>query len=158
MRQWHRHSPYGAVGIYIGGSDRACDSAISPRPGSARRLPRAGGSSPCTPGRRPPSGAALGGQPGHQGRGGRRRPGRALGFGPRTPIYYDMEAYPARVTGAALRFFVRVDYGAAPAGYLSGVLRQLPLRDHDLAREYSGHTYAMPDAIYDALWNVQECR
>jgi len=38
-------------------------------------------------------------------------------------------------------------------GYLSGVYGSSRSGIIDLAREYSGHTYAMPDAIYDALWN-----
>jgi glycoside hydrolase-like protein len=154
MRRWKSRSPYGAVGIYIGGSDRACDQANLTaawvhREASAgwRFFPMYAGpqaafgelKSPASQGARAAADAVVQAQ--------------RLGFGPRTPIYYDMEAYPARDTGAALRFLSAWTKGLHRLGYLSGVYSSSRSGIIDLARNYSGHTYAMPDTIYDALWN-----
>jgi hypothetical protein len=154
MRAWWRHSPYGAVGIYIGGADRACDQANLSQ-GWVRReaalgwrfFPMYAGpqaafgqlKSPAAQGARAAADAVT--------------DARALGFGPRTPIYYDMEAYPARDTGAALRFLSAWTKGLHRLNYRSGVYSSSRSGIIDLARQYAKRTYAMPDAIYDALWN-----
>jgi hypothetical protein len=154
MRAWRRHSPYGAVGIYIGGSDRACDqrnltAAWLRREASAgwRFFPMYAGPqaafgelrSAFSQGIRAAADAVVQAQ--------------QLGFGPRTPIYYDMEAYPAKDTGVALRFLSAWTTALRRLGYLSGVYSSSRSGIIDLARQYSGHKYAMPDVIFDALWN-----
>jgi Domain of unknown function (DUF1906) len=154
MRTWWRHSPYGAVGIYIGGSDRACDqenltAAWVHREASAgwRFFPMYVGpqaafgelGAPASQGARAAADAVTQAQ--------------ELGFGPRTPIYYDMEAYPSRDTGKALRFLSSWTSALHRLGYLSGVYSSSDAGVSDLAQQYSRHRYAMPDAIYDALWN-----
>jgi hypothetical protein len=154
MRKWMRRSPYGAVGIYIGGSDRACDqrnlTAAWVRQQASlgwRFFPMYAGpqasfgelSSPSSQGVRAAADAVVQAQ--------------RLGFGPRTPIYYDMEAYPAKDTGAALRFLSAWTTALHRLGYMSGVYSSSRSGIIDLARQYSRHKYAMPDAIYDALWN-----
>jgi Domain of unknown function (DUF1906) len=154
MRTWKRHSPYGAVGIYIGGSDRACDqvnltAAWVRREASAgwRFFPMYAGpqaafaelNSASRQGTRAAADAVVQAQ--------------RLGFGPRTPIYYDMEAYPAKDTGAALRFLSSWTKALHRLGYLSGVYSSSRSGIVDLARQYPKHRYTMPDAIFDALWN-----
>jgi hypothetical protein len=154
MRKWKRHSPYGAVGIYIGGSDRACgqanlSAAWVRRESSAgwRFFPMYVGPqasfgelrSASSQGTRAAADAVVQAQ--------------KLGFGPRTPIYYDMEAYPAKDTGAALRFLSSWTKALHRLGYLSGVYSSSRSGIVDLARQYSKHQYTMPDAIFDALWN-----
>ncbi len=154
MRQWRRHSPYRAVGIYIGGSDRACDQS-NLTAGWVRREAGAGWkffpmyagpqaafgelSNPAAQGTRAAADAVTQAQ--------------RLGFGPRTPIYYDMEAYPARATGAALRFLSAWTQALHRLNYLSGVYSSSRSGIIDLSRQYGRGAYAMPDAIYDALWN-----
>ena len=154
MRQWRRHSPYRAVGIYIGGSDRACDQS-NLTAGWVRREASAGWkffpmyagpqaafgelSQPAAQGARAAADAVVQAQ--------------RLGFGPRTPIYYDMEAYPARATGAALRFLSAWTMALHRLNYLSGVYSSSRSGIIDLSRQYGRGAYAMPDAIYDALWN-----
>ena len=76
-----------------------------------------------------------------------------LGFGPRTPIYYDMEAYPAKTDRGRAAVPVRVDEALHRLDYRSGVYSSSWSGVVDLARQYARHQYAMPDAIYDALWN-----
>jgi hypothetical protein len=154
MSAWRRHSPYGAVGIYIGGSDRACDqhnltAAWVRRQAAAgwRFIPMYAGPQASFgelkfPARQGPRAAADA-----------VARAEALGFGPRTPIYYDMEAYPARDARVALRFLSAWTRALHRLGYLSGVYSTSQSGIIDLARWYSGHRYAMPDVIFDALWN-----
>jgi hypothetical protein len=154
MGQWRRHSPYRAVGIYIGGSDRACDqsnltAAWVRREAAAgwKFFPMYAGpqaafgelSNPAAQGTRAAADAVAQAQ--------------RLGFGPRTPIYYDMEAYPAKDTGAALRFLSAWTTALHRMNYLSGVYSSSRSGIIDLSRQYGRGAYAMPDAIYDALWN-----
>ena len=154
MAAWKRSSPYGAVGIYIGGSDRAC-SQDNLTQAWVRQQARAGWrffpmyagpqaafgelSAPVSQGEKAAADAVAQAQ--------------RLGFGPRTPIYYDMEAYPADTTGLALRFLSAWTTGLHRLGYLSGVYSSSSSGVVDLSHEYSGHQYVMPDTIFDALWN-----
>jgi Domain of unknown function (DUF1906) len=64
-----------------------------------------------------------------------------------------MESYPANKTGAALRFLSAWTKALHRLGYLSGVYSSSSSGVVDLARQYSGHQYVMPDTIFDALWN-----
>jgi hypothetical protein len=154
MSAWYRHSPYGAVGIYIGGSDRACDQANLTSAWVRRQAAAGWRFIPMYAGPQ----AAFGELKSPAGQGPRAAAdavaqAQALGFGPRTPIYYDMEAYPARDTGVALRFLSAWTRALHRLGYLSGVYSSSRSGVIDLARQYSGHRYTMPDVIYDALWN-----
>lgn len=154
MRRWKRHSPYGAVGIYIGGSDRACDQR-NLTPGWVRSQASAGWHFfPMYAGPQ----AAFGELKQASSQGVRAAAdavvqARRLGFGQRTPIYYDMEAYPAKDTGAALHFLSAWTQALHRLNYVSGVYSSSRSGIIDLARQYSKHKYAMPDTIYDALWN-----
>ena len=154
MRQWRRHSPYRAVGIYIGGSDRACDQSNltagwvrSEAAAGWKFFPMYAGpqaafgelSNPAAQGARAAADAVAQAQ--------------RLGFGPRTPIYYDMEAYPAKDTGAALRFLSSWTAALHRLNYLSGVYSSSRSGIIDLSRQYGRGAYVMPDAVYDALWN-----
>lgn len=154
MRAWRRHSPYRAIGIYIGGADRACAQANLTqswvRGESAagwRFIPLYAGpqaafgeiSHPVNQGKSAAEDAAV--------------QAARLGFGPRTPIYYDMEAYLPGVRVKALRFLSAWTTELHKLGYESGVYSSSDSGVVDLARNYHGHRYAMPDIIYDALWN-----
>jgi Domain of unknown function (DUF1906) len=154
MRAWWRHSPYGAVGIYIGGSDRACDQANLSAAWVGREAGRGWRFFPMYAGPQAAFGELR--SPGAQGARAAADAvvdARSLGFGPRTPIYYDMEAYPAKDTGAALRFLSAWTKGLHRLNYRSGVYSSSRSGIIDLSRQYARHNYAMPDAIYDALWN-----
>ncbi len=154
MRAWKRSSPYRAVGIYIGGSDRACDQR-NLTAGWVRReaaagwrfLPMYAGPqasfgqlrSPASQGKAVAADAVL--------------QAERLGFGPLTPLYYDMEAYPPKYTGAALRFLSAWTKELHKLGYYSGVYSSSDSGTADLAKVYHTGRFAMPDVIYDALWN-----
>jgi Rv2525c-like, glycoside hydrolase-like domain len=77
----------------------------------------------------------------------------ALGFGPGTPIYYDMESYAPGQSRAALTFFSSWTTQLHALGYRSAIYSSSSSGISDLARNYNGGTYAMPDVIDDAWWN-----
>lgn len=154
MRAWRRHSHYRAVGIYIGGRDRACGqrnlSAGWIRHEAAagwRFFPMYVGpqasfnqlKAPVREARRAARDAVA--------------QARRLGFGPRTPIYYDMEAYRPRRTGEVLRFASAWTRRLHKLGYRAGIYSSSQSGIVDLARHYGSHRFKMPDVIYDALWN-----
>jgi hypothetical protein len=156
MRTWRRRSRYRAVGIYIGGSDRTCFqqnlSLAWVREQAAdgwRFIPMYAGpqaeygqlSAPAQQGRAAADDAVL--------------QAERLGFGPLTPLYYDMEAYPAGESDRVLRFVSAWTAQVHRLGYLSGVYSSSDAAIADLARQYRTGQFAMPDVIYDALWNGQ---
>ena len=154
MSAWRRQSPYRAVGIYIGGSDRACaqpNLTASWLRGEARAgwhfFPLYVGAqaefgelkSPAVQGAAAATDAVT--------------QARLLGFRRRTPLYYDMEAYAPRQTPAVLTFLSAWTLAVHHLGFDSGVYSSSLSGIDDLAQQYFTGTYAMPDVIYDALWN-----
>ncbi len=154
MAAWRRYSPYRAVGIYIGGSDRACDQA-NLTAGWVRAEAAAGWRFiPMYAGPQASFGQLK--SPARQGTAAARDAAvqaQRLGFGPRTPIYYDMEAYPNADTLPALRFLAAWTSELHRLGYKSGVYSSSDSGIVDLARHYRPGRFAAPDVIYDALWN-----
>ena len=154
MRAWRRRSPYRAIGIYIGGADRAC---AQPNLSQAwvRAEARAGWRFiPLYAGPQAVFGELR--APVRQGLAAARdaaAQARRLGFGRRTPIYYDMEAYNPGVRIAALRFLSAWTRELHRLRYSSGVYSSSDSGIVDLSRQYARRTYAMPNVIYDALWN-----
>ncbi len=122
MQTWLRLSPYRAVGIYIGGSDRACAqpsltaSWVSQQQASGWHFipiyvgPQARFGEISSAARQAVSAAkdAVG-------------QAQLLGFGPGTPLYYDMESYPATLNGRVLRFLTSWTRELHTLGYSSGV-------------------------------------
>jgi hypothetical protein len=156
MTTWLRRSPFRAIGVYIGGSDRAC-AQPDLTPGWIRGEAAAGWHFiPMYVGPQ----AAFGqiSAPARQGRAAANdavMQAERLGFGPRTPVYYDMEAYSPAEAGTALAFLSAWTSRLQALGYSSGVYGSSNAGVGYLARQYSGHTYAMPNVIFDALWNGQ---
>jgi hypothetical protein len=154
MRAWRRDSPYRAIGIYIGGADRAC---AQPNLSRSWVLAQARAGWRFIPMYAGPQ-AAFGelNRPIAQGRAAAAdavNQARRLGFGPRTPLYYDMEAFAPRSRIAALRFLSAWTATLHRLGYRSGVYSSSDSGVVDLARQYFRRVYAMPDIIFDALWN-----
>jgi hypothetical protein len=154
MREWMRRSPYGAVGIYIGGADRACAQPNLSR-GWVLDEARAGWRFiPLYAGPQ-----AAFGEIAHPSRQGKAAAAdavvqaRRLGFGPRTPLYYDMEAFGPAARLLALRFLSAWTAGLHRLGYSSGVYSSADSGVNYLASEYSNHRHTTPAVIFDALWN-----
>jgi hypothetical protein len=154
MATWLRLSPYRAVGIYIGGSDRACAqpaltaSWVSQQQAAGWHFmpiyvgPQAGfGEINAAPSQAVSAAQDAASQ------------ARQLGFGPGTLLYYDMEAYPGRLNGRVLRFLTSWTNELHTLGYSSGVYSNSLSGIRALASNYTNAAVTMPDVIYDALWN-----
>ncbi len=154
MRAWRHHSPYRAVGIYIGGADRACAQPNLNR-AWVRAEARAGWRfMPLYAGPQAAFGQLR--RPWREGQAAASDAvvqARRLGFGPRMPLYYDMEAYGSSSRLSVLRFLSAWTRRLHRLGYTSGVYSSADSGIVDLAGQYSRHRFAMPDVIYDALWN-----
>lgn len=157
MAAWRRRSVYRAVGIYIGGSDAAC-AQPNLTPGWLREQAAAGWHFiPMYVGPQAAFGE-LGKSAAGQGAAAAAdaaKQARLLGFGPLTPIYYDMEAYLPSESQRALRFESAWTATLHALGYSSGVYSSSASGVADLAHQYGRGRYAMPDVIYDARWNGQ---
>ncbi len=164
MRAWINHSPYRAVGIYIGGSDRACAQPNLTAGWVSQQAAAGWHFIPLYVGPQAAWGqirAAI--RQGASAADDAVIQARALGFGPGTPLYYDMEAYPRRRSRAALRFLSAWTEELHMVGYASGVYSSsnsavADLADHNISYPgyagYSRHVgYVIPDVIFDALWN-----
>ena len=154
MMAWRRYSPYRAVGIYIGGSNRACDQA-NLTPSWVRREAAAGWRFiPLYAGPQARFGQLESG-PGQGTAAARDAAAQAqrLGFGPRTPIYYDMEGYPAADAWLAVRFLSAWTNELHRLGYSSGVYSSSDSGIADLAEHHARRDFARPDVIFDARWN-----
>ena len=154
MQAWLKFSPYRAVGVYIGGSDRACAqpnltaSWVSQQQASGWHFipiyvgPQARFGEISSPASQAVSAAkdAV-------------SQARLLGFGPGTPLYYDMEAYPATLNPRVLRFLTSWTRELHTLGYSSGVYSNSLSGIQALVNNYANPADTMPDVIYDALWN-----
>jgi hypothetical protein len=152
MRAWTGASPYHAVGVYVGGSQRAC-SEPNLTASWVRTLYAAGWrflplyvgeqaasiSSPRSEGAAAAADAVA----------------RAcrLGFGRGATLYYDMEAYGAEDSSKVLAFEAAWTQTLHAMGYHSGVYSSSGSGVRDLVDNYGGRVYAMPDVLFDALWN-----
>ena len=154
MSAWRRRSPYRAVGVYIGGSDRAC--AQPNLTASWLRSEAAAGWRffPLYVGAQAEFGELK--SPAAQGAAAATdavAQARLLGFRRRTPLYYDMEAYAPRQSAAVLTFLSAWTLTVHHLGFDSGVYSSSLSGIEDLAQQYFTGVYAIPDVIYDALWN-----
>jgi Domain of unknown function (DUF1906) len=155
MAAWRRNSPYQAIGIYLGGSDLACAQPnLTPswlRDEAAagwRFIPMYVGPQELF-GELTKSSAKQGAAAAADA----AQHAKELGFGPATPIYYDMEGYLPGHSGRVLRFLSAWTKTLHAHGYFSGVYSSSTSGVADLAHQYGLGQYAMPDVIYDALWN-----
>jgi hypothetical protein len=152
MSAWKSASPYGAVGIYIGGAERACAqpnltaSWVTQQAAAGWHfIPTYVGvqaefsqiTSPASQGKAAAQDAVT--------------QAAALGFGAGTPIYYDMEAYPASQKSNAMTFLSAWTTQLHAEGYKSGAYSSSSSGVTDLVSTFK--TGVMPDVIWDALWN-----
>jgi Rv2525c-like, glycoside hydrolase-like domain len=152
MTAWKNSSPYGAVGVYIGGSERACAQPNLTAGWVSQQAAAGWHFLPIYVGVQaefdqitsPSSQAVAAAQDAVT-------QAAALGFGPGTPIYYDMEAYPASQESNALAFLSAWTRELHAEGYKSGVYSSSSSGVTDLVANYAKD--AMPDVIWDALWN-----
>lgn len=154
MQAWLASSPYRAVGIYIGGADRACAQPNLTAAWVRQQAIAGWHFIPLYAGPQAAFGQLT--APAQQGTADAddaAAQAEALGFGLGTPLYYDMEAYSPAESVAALQFLSAWTSELHRLGFDSGVYSSSSSGISDLARQYATGRYAIPDVIYDASWN-----
>jgi hypothetical protein len=151
-------SPYRAVGVYIGGSERAC--ADQPNLTAAwvaqqaaagwHFLPLYVGPQAAFGDLTSPANAASLGKAAADDA---VTQAAALGFGAKTPLYYDMEGYTADQTANALAFQSAWTAELHALGYVSGYYSSSNSGIKDLVTAASAGTYLLPDVVDVANWN-----
>ncbi|GAA1091846.1 DUF1906 domain-containing protein [Kitasatospora arboriphila] len=166
MQTWWDDSPYGAVGIYVSGSQRGCtqsrltaDWVAQSREMGWRFVPtHVGLQAPCsTNGSKPrhidPARAVAQGQ---QEAAEAVVAMRALGFGDGSPVYLDIEAYPrgdSRCSQAVTDFAVGWTQALHAAGHLAGFYSSAESGIADLAAAARAGSSPLPDAVWYARWD-----
>ncbi|RSN21103.1 hypothetical protein DMC61_36275 [Amycolatopsis sp. WAC 04169] len=163
MDAW-RASPYRAVGIYSSGDLRACAQPnLTPAwvaNQSARGwrfiLTDVGRQAPCTGYRLKMSGdPAVARQQGRDAAASAIAANTALGFGPGSVIYSDIEGYSstAACKAGVLSYVSGWTEALHAKGWLSGVYTSAGSGIKDLASAYTNTSYTRPDHIWFAWWN-----
>ncbi|MFD7729567.1 DUF1906 domain-containing protein [Kitasatospora phosalacinea] len=166
MRAWWGTSPYGAVGIYTSGRQRAC---AQPRLTAAWvREVRAMGWQlvPTHVGRQAPcmtaSGKAQRIDPAKAVQQGKEEAAEAvravkdLGLRTGTPVYLDIEAYPrgdSACSQAVTDFTVGWTQALHRAGFRSGFYSSIDAGIADLAAAARAGSAPLPDAVWYARWD-----
>jgi hypothetical protein len=165
MAAWES-SPYRAVGVYIGGLNRACSQPNLTASWVAEQTEEGWYLIPTYVGLQAPTSACTScaklsaSQATAQGAAAAVdavKQASAIGMGPGSPIYNDMEAYTqtSSATAATLAFLEAWTRELHALGYLSGVYSSSSSGIEDLADQI-GTGYELPDAIWVANWNGQQ--
>jgi hypothetical protein len=169
MRAWRRSSPYGAVGVYIGGRARGCPgqphltrSWTSEVHGMGWEfLPiYVGSQAPCVSSERKRRFAMSRTHPTRQGTAEGHDAvarARALGMGPSSAIYLDMEAYNERNTRCAattLKFVRAWNRALREEGYISGFYSSAGSGITHMERVRRAGSGDLPQALWFAHWGV----
>lgn len=165
MRAW-ADSPYRAVGVYIGGLNRACSQPSLTASWVARQVDAGWHLIPTYVGLQAPtsscsscaklSSAAAASQ-GAAAAEDAVDDARAIGIGEGSPIYYDMESYTrtAGATSATLAFLAAWTTRLHALGYDSGVYSSSASGIADLVSRLDSD-YPQPDDLWIANWNGQK--
>ena len=156
-------SPYRAVGVYIGGINRACSQPNLTASWVAAQTEAGWHLIPTYVGLQAPTSACSScaklsaSQATAQGAGAAIdavEEAGAVAMGPGSPIYFDMEAYTqtSSATAATLAFLEAWTEKLHALGYLSGVYSSSSSGIEDLAGQI-GSGYVLPDALWIANWN-----
>jgi hypothetical protein len=162
MRAW-RSSPYRAIGVYIGGANRACSQPNLTASWVAAQVAAGWHLIPTYVGLQAPTSACgscaklSGATAAAQGRAAANdavADAKATGIGPGSPIYNDMEAYTrtSSATRATLAFLAAWTKRLHALGYDSGVYSSGGSGIADLVSRL-GSDYTQPDDIWIANWD-----
>ncbi|HEU5063093.1 MAG TPA: DUF1906 domain-containing protein [Solirubrobacterales bacterium] len=165
MAAW-ADSPYRSVGVYIGGLNRACSQPNLTASWVASQTEAGWYLIPTYVGLQAPTSACTScaklsaSQATAQGTAAAVdavEEAAAIGMGPGSPIYNDMEAYTqtSSATAATLAFLEAWTQKLHSLGYLSGVYSSSSSGIEDLASQI-GSGYELPDALWIANWNGQQ--
>jgi Domain of unknown function (DUF1906) len=159
-------SPYRAVGVYIGGVNRACSQPNLTSSWVAAQTEAGWHLIPTYVGLQAPTSACSScaklsaGQATAQGAAAAEdavEEASAVAMGPGSPIYFDMEAYSqtSSATAATLAFLEAWTQKLHELGYSSGVYSSSGSGIEDLAGQV-GSGYELPDALWIANWNGRQ--
>jgi hypothetical protein len=164
MTSWLK-SPYRAVGVYIGGLNRACGDGNLDADWVRAVTKQGWRILPIYVGRQAPCAFQDGMGPidpnkaGKQGRDAAKdavKKAQKFGIYAGSTIYNDMEGYDDRkrsCKGAVLTFLREWTKQLHDLGYLSGVYSSASSGIKNLAQHYNSPTLAIPDAIWTARWD-----
>ncbi|HEX3241188.1 MAG TPA: DUF1906 domain-containing protein [Solirubrobacterales bacterium] len=163
MSAWRASSPYEAIGVYIGGSNRGCSQPNLTASWVTTQTAAGWHLIPTYVGLQAPTSACSScaklnsNQATAQGAAAATdavTQAGALGMGPGSPIYFDMEAYTrtSSATAATLAFLESWTEKLHALGYSSGVYSSSASGIADLAGQV-GSGYTLPDDIWFANWN-----
>jgi hypothetical protein len=163
MSAWRASSPYEAIGVYIGGSNRGCSQPNLTASWVSAQTTAGWHLIPTYVGLQAPTSACSScaklnaNQATAQGAAAATdavTQAGALSMGPGSPIYFDMEAYTrtASASAATLAFLEAWTNKLHALGYTSGVYSSSASGIADLADQV-GSGYVLPDDIWFANWN-----
>ena len=162
MSAW-ASSPYRGIGVYIGGANRACSQPNLTAAWVGEQVADGWHLIPTYVGLQAPTSACgscaklssaratvQGGEAARDA----VEDARAIGMGPGSPLYFDMEAYTrtSSATAATLTFLSSWTNQLHALGYVSGVYSSSASGIADLGRA-AGGAYTLPDQIWTANWN-----
>ncbi|MEV6977700.1 DUF1906 domain-containing protein [Kitasatospora sp. NPDC093806] len=166
LRAWRDASPYGALGIYTSGGQRGCtqprltaDWVRQARAMGWRFLPvHVGLQAPCSELKRKPRriDPARAVQQGREEAAEAVRGLEAVGLGPGSPVFLDIEAYPLRDPACGqgvVDFTLGWTQALHAAGYRSGFYSSLDSGIADLAAAARAGSSPLPDTLWYARWN-----
>ncbi len=156
-------SPYRAIGVYVGGVNRACSQPNLTATWVGEQVAGGWHLIPTYVGLQAPTSACAdcaklsSSRASSQGtEAARDAVARAalIGMGPGSPIYFDMEAYTrtSSATAATLAFLSAWTEQLHTLGYVSGVYSSSASGIADLSGAI-GSSYSLPDQIWTANWN-----
>jgi hypothetical protein len=161
-------SPYRGIGVYIGGTNRACSQPnltsdwVSEQVAAGWHLiPTYVGlqatTSACSSCAMVSSSLSKATLQGTEEASAAVEDAAEIGMGPGSPIYFDMEAYTrtTSATASTLTFLSAWTDQLHALGYVSGVYSSSASGIADLARAI-GSTYTLPDHVWSANWNGQQ--
>jgi hypothetical protein len=156
-------SPYRAIGVYVGGVNRACSQPNLTATWVGEQVGAGWHLIPTYVGLQSPTSSCSScaklsaGGAGAQGAAAARDAvtrAQTVGIGPGSPIYFDMEAYTrtTSATSATLTFLSAWTTELHNRGYVSGVYSSSSSGIADLSHAI-GSAYALPDDVWTANWN-----
>jgi hypothetical protein len=164
MAAWES-SPYRAIGVYIGGANRACSQPNLTSAWVAEQVDAGWHLIPTYVGLQAPSSAcsscamlslsaSRATAQGTEAAEDAVADAQSIGMGPGSPIYFDMEAYSrsSSNTAAVLTFLSAWTTQLHALGYVSGVYSSGASGILDLGRAIGG-PYLLPDNVWSANWN-----
>jgi Domain of unknown function (DUF1906) len=164
MSAW-ASSPYRAIGVYIGGANRACSQPNLTSTWVGEQVADGWHLIPTYVGLQAPTSAcsscaqlstsySRAATQGTEAADDAVADAQSVGMGPGSPIYFDMEAYTrtTSATAATLTFLSAWTTQLHALGYVSGVYSSGASGIVDLGRAIGG-SYLLPDNVWSANWN-----